>query len=93
MSYHKYPAIGIRAVLREPKGATRTAKVVSTDVKQMVVTVEDEQGDILNFRPYHWNGPGTQWTHVRRYPTRWLRDDSGIVVVEFEKAELKGEAT
>ncbi|MDA9411893.1 hypothetical protein [Bradyrhizobium sp. CCBAU 45384] len=84
MSYHKYPAIGSGAALRERDGATRTAKVVSTNPKQIVITVEDEQGAVLNFRPYHWAGPGTQWTHVKRYPTKWLRDDSGIVVVEFK---------
>ncbi|MBB4377223.1 hypothetical protein [Bradyrhizobium sp. SBR1B] len=84
MAHYPYPAIGSAAVLRERDGVRRAAKVISTDRSKLLVVVEDESGAILEFRPYGWAGPGVQWTHVRRYPTKWLRDDSGIVVVKFK---------
>lgn len=78
MARYPYPAIGSGAVLRERDGATRAATVVSTNPSKLLIVVEDKSGAILEFRPY------AQWTHVKRYPTRWLRDESGIVVVEFK---------
>ncbi|WP_027568248.1 hypothetical protein [Bradyrhizobium sp. URHA0013] len=87
--YHHYPAIGSGAVLRERDGATRMAKVILSERTKLLVAVEDEKGAILNFRPYGWAGPGVQWTHVKRYPTRWLRDDSKMIA-EFEDPPPSG---
>jgi hypothetical protein len=87
---HVYPAIGSGAVLREREGAMRAATVVSTDPSKLLIVVEDESGTILEFRPYGWAGPGAQWTHVKRHPTKWLRDDSGMVVVEFKDPPPQG---